>query len=315
MTAPVIRSHGNCETAKGTDCTCRCRGAGHALDVLRQVVLANGSVSPGLAGQLEELFGSAFTSITAPPNPGEVVRRGGWKPIRGSSFQTGKLASQVEQRIVDVVARDVLAGVAVHPVSSKQNWIGAINELGMAHWPRVDAVINVPTTAESGHLWASLMAATSRELATAQGAQSYLTGNTGRLQSEIEALLSTDRMYRVAFPRVRPTTYRSVGELSDPLVQKAASGAVATALNTLRRAGTSIDDARFLVQLMGVVTCRDLWKHPAAVRFCVLPALGWLRRSPTSPGVRFSLDTALIRTERHIHDQLVSGKWDLHGHW
>ena len=100
--APRVHDAG-CERAAQTRCKCSCRSMLHQRTILVEAVTAKpkGTLA-AFDAELDDLYGSAFTSLTADPVPPQHERGGRkWAPI--SSFTPakqlhplGQLASQIE---------------------------------------------------------------------------------------------------------------------------------------------------------------------------------------------------------------------------
>lgn len=334
MTAPSEAKHNDpCEDALENKCDCHCKGAGHGIGILKHAIRVDGPTDPEFTkfdDQVTLVFGSPFRSLTADPVPPEELARTDadeWRSISGNNYDSGLEASQVEKRIVDTLARDLLTAVAEMPSTVKGQWEDAVRVLGLKRWSDVEVAIPAGTYDEprSGFLWASVLAATSRVLLQSGGVSFYLHDRSPvRMAAEIENALADDRFYRIGYPRNSFASHKLVLELDQPPVAAAASKAVAEGLWDLREAlgggpdvnGTasvgSLADARLLVQLMGMVTCKDLWLHPRVVHFCVVPAVHRMRRESLPRG-GFSLDDPIGTkgrkiVETHIREHLADGR-------
>ncbi|WP_143556907.1 hypothetical protein [Serinibacter salmoneus] len=256
--------------------------------------------------ELTRLFGSPFRSVSADPVAGESVRRKDWQPVASATPQ--KQCSQIEQRIVDVAVRDVLRIVHLIPKSSKVDWVPLLEGLTCrTSWSdvarQVQAFAGRPDRA-SGFFWSSALAAT-------LGAWDKTRPTAAPRSSDIAAFPGSQSTVfkEVRHPRARSgNTVKTIKEVADPLAFNVAAETLAAALS---RSSLPMREGRAVVAVIGSVTSADLWRHPAAVRYLLIPAIGILRRDFSGT---FSLDSQSRLTEQIIEDELVQ-KWRARGVW
>ncbi|NMM95149.1 hypothetical protein [Bifidobacterium oedipodis] len=278
-----------CEKACGKTCKCHCAGSGHRCDLIQQTL--RGKQSP----ILNSCFGALFSSATANPVQGQVVASGRqWdsSPVITSIPQTGRRASQVEQRILDVSLHDLFRFVATLNLSG--SWPQASEALMMKHSASVQKSVEAVSAndASNGYLWAAGMAALS-DFFSSLGANSPFPSLT-QIQTGVSNNLSTASYSKLAYPRrsKAPTIHALNNfKVSNDLAEALAKGAV----EAYQLLNQNLNDLLFLIQFIGSATTVDLWRHPAVVRYCLQPALQTaltrLKNSQVSSSMGYSMVT------------------------
>lgn len=302
--APVNHNP-KCQRATLQGCDCPCSGMMHQSDIL---IAAFTSVKKPkkFNRELTKLFGSPFRTISADPVTGESVRRKNWKPVASASSQQQN--SQSEQRIVDVAVGDVLRIVHAIPLSSKIGWVALLEDLTcQTTWNNVTNQVRAFSGAHdeaSGFFWSSALAATFGAGVKARPAPAPSAADILGFPATQSTVFDEAR-----YPRARSgNTVKTIKEMAHPLAFAVAAGTLATALSN---SAVSVREKLVVVAVVGAVTSADLWRHPAAVRYLLLPAIRILRRDY---GGTFSLDNQARLTEQIIRDELEQ-KWRDGGVW
>lgn len=302
MPATVPAHHPGCETAQLTGCICKsCRGSMHQCNILYAACWKGNHVQPVLTPvfkiQVQELFGSCFTSLSVSPAPAQKVRRGAWelKPL------TGKQRTQEEQRILDTTVADCLnlihSGAYIRP----SGIYGLIQDLTLSSsWSSLIGSLRTVANRESSYFWSSVLAAASSAW--------HSNGILPSVSDISHEVITTPNLQKIAYPR--RTAYTAVTELNDPADVSQSAVAIADALNQARLQGLTADEIRIALWLTGAVTSPDLWHHPAAVHHCLKPLVEKLR----SLGASFSLDSSPEQVEDLINFHLKS-RWVKKGAW
>ena len=219
----------------------------------------------------------------------------------------------MEQRIVDVTLRDVLAKVQALNATTKTGWLAFVDDLSLwsGGWERLadwlDTLLG-GTDSRSGYLWSATLAA-----AMATG---VVTPSDPRITTEVRhvpAGHSHPVLSRIQTPRARSgKNLQVISEIADPRVLAQPSSAGAVEIGRVF-GGSALPWAtqRFLCRLVGAVVSTDLWRHPGAVKHHLLPVVADLR---AIHGAQFSLDTPSCTVESLIDDYLGS-QWRDAGVW
>ncbi|MCM1011784.1 hypothetical protein [Brevibacterium sp. XM4083] len=300
--APAVHES-SCERAASPDCYCMCDGMMHQRDVLIAAFESRGTPAD-FDRELTRLFGSPFTTLSMDPVPPDRDRRDNWEPMASAS--TAKKRSQVEQRVVDVALRDLLRIVHAMPPHSKPGWSSLLNALTIqASWGSIVtqiAAIAGPHDEVSGYFWGSMLAA-------ASGAQtlgsSVSPADIGSFPGSVSTVFDQAR-----HPRANAgNTVKMIKEMTYPNAVSVAAKPVASAWSTTtvtaREKGT-------VLAIVGSAVSPDLWHHPAAVRYLLLPAVSGIRA--LVPSASFSLDSAIQTAEDAIRTELAE-KWRDRGVW
>ncbi|GAA1532590.1 hypothetical protein GCM10009691_05410 [Brevibacterium picturae] len=275
----------------------------HQRDVLVAAFESRGSPAD-FDRELTRLFGSSFTTLSMDPVPPEQVRRNNWEPMASAS--NAKKGSQVEQRVVDVILRDLLRIVHDMPLRAKSEWSNFLDALTVqASWTSIMARIQAIAGNHdevSAYFWGSMLAATS-------GA--HMTGTTvspvdiGAFPGSVSTVFDQAR-----YPRANSgNTVKTIKEMTFPNVVSIAAKPIADAWSTTKVAAGEKGAA---LAIVGSAVSPDLWRHPAAVRYLLLPAVSGLRS--LVPSASFSLDSATQTVEDAIDTELAE-KWRARSVW
>lgn len=293
-----------CQRATRVGCNCDCSGMMHQSNVL-VAAFESAKTPPGFDRELTKLFGSAFRTISADPTSSESTRRQ-WEPIASATAQ--KQRSQSEQRIVDVAVRDVLRILHSIPPSDKTGWLPLLETLTChTNWRAVANQVqgfSGPHDEASGFFWSSALAA-------ALGAGAKARPTPAPSTADIAAFPATQSTAfdEARHPRARSgNTVKRIKEVANPSAFNVAANTLAAALAS---SPLPVQEKLTVVAVTGAVTSADLWRHPAAVRYLLLPAIRLLRRNF---GGTFSLDNQARLTEQIIKDELEQ-KWRDGGVW
>lgn len=149
-----------------------------------------------------------------------------------------------------------------------------------------------------------------------------------RLALAIQAAVAADEVFSaVVWPRKSdPTpiaymtkTTRDPGAEDPSLPSGAiveAAALLAKAVQTAADAGVSAADCLFVARVIGAASSLDLWDHPAAVRFLLVPAISEVRQRHSAAGTaaRFSLDATGENIEHLIYTKLAL-PWNSRRNW
>lgn len=301
---PAPAKHNDpCERAKSAECDCRCDGIMHQRDVLIAAFESRGSPAD-FDRELTRLFGSPFTTLSMDPVPPERARRKNWEPMASAS--TAKERGQIEKRIVDVTLRDLLRIVHAMPLQAKAGWMSFLNALTVQ--PGWDSLVTrVETVAGchdkiSGYFWGSMLAA-------ASGAYAAGTSVSDADIIAFPASVSTT-FDQARYPRANAgKTVKTIKEMTFPDAVSIAAKPIANAWSTTTIAAS---EKGTVLAVVGSAVSPDLWHHPAAVRYLLLPAVSGIRT--LVPSASFSLDSATQTVEDAIDTELTE-KWRARGVW
>lgn len=303
-------------------------------------------------------LGSAFTSEKDKPGSGEEVRscRRGWDP---DAKDPGRMSTQVQCRIVDVALRELLRNVFVLPHHAKPRWgqVAGIFTLKNS-WQDLETALTAlpmperkdPDVDRDGYFWSAMLAALSK--AATEDDPDLIhrvfldspADSVARVQNAIIAAVNADSEFFAAWCRPSVSTQKNISYIklpeeltADVRAEAVTETAIKTAAEILgeavMQAGQLVvesasdsekrdraADCLLLIQMVGAVSSLDLWHHPAAVRYLLLPAIGGVRARHSrldepEPDAGFSFDTQGPQaTEKLIYSELVAS-WRLKKHW
>lgn len=328
LAAASVPSHNPaCQNAKSAGCSCTsCYGILHQNDILRKVVaphahsgMNTNSAQSTIASLLTLIYGTRFNTLGDPPSSQKNERCRGkkqWKTyqyINGvSQFSHDQLKrgmqSQVEKRLVDVTLHDLLyfTSNAVNPGKRSGSWLNFVDDLTRnAHnaIPSMRPANSAVKDTTSGYFWASMLALFANELA------SYSFPN--HLPSSFSFTQVISSQFKVScYPRGTKSRIKNVVAMSNMSAISNSSKEIIKAWNASR---LSIDEKRFILYLTGATVSADLWRHPAAVKHLLLPAIDLTR---LLFGHHFSLDSVSKnnRVDLEVEDRLGKN-WGLSGYW
>lgn len=297
--APAIHDS-RCESAANLTCVCACSGMLHQRDLLVEAFDPKRSIH-SFEVQLEKVFGSAFSAPNSNPTSKQSVRRSKFEQFGTATPE--KATSQIEQRIVDVTLRDVLSRVRRLTQTDKQGWIPLLNRLTASdHWDSVAKALLalVPKHATQGYFWSSCLAAYAGRRAANRVSMSidqYIASSTTVFDEKRYPRANSGRNIGAILGMREPAAIRiAIEQEIDPAVKSV---------------GLPTQPTDLVLSIVGATVSPDLWRHPAAVRHLLLPAVKGLRRVH---GCSFSLDSSTCEVENLIEDHLAS-EWRVRGVW
>lgn len=283
--AQLLPEHNHaCESARLSSCNCFCHGAGHQLDLIKRAVscTASGVNNIGqLLSDLDGIYGGFHSGLRDAATP---TRRKVPDDLPQIDLNQRRGATWVETLLVDEAVHAAFVTVARTSVSlsdaeraSRQDFVIQLAE---------GALRAVGGDVEShnicdGHLWCSVLAETndpssaSSTLSVAQASPYGRIAYPRSRQARIPRALATVRAGGVAHARALVASSASVPGLAD------------------------------IIHLVGSATCPDLWHHPAAVRYSLIPFVansGWAPSGTTS-----------LATQSQL--QVLEQRWDKRGNW
>ena len=323
LAAASVPSHNPaCQNAKSAGCSCTsCYGILHQNDILRKVVdphahsgMNTNSAQSTIASLLTLIYGTRFNTLGDPPSSQKNERCRGkkqWKTyqyINGvSQFSHDQLKRGMQSQ-VDVTLHDLLyfTSNAVNPGKRSGSWLNFVDDLTRnAHnaIPSMRPANSAVKDTTSGYFWASMLALFANELA------SYSFPN--HLPSSFSFTQVISSQFKVScYPRGTKSRIKNVVAMSNMSAISNSSKEIIKAWNASR---LSIDEKRFILYLTGATVSADLWRHPAAVKHLLLPAIDLTR---LLFGHHFSLDSVSKnnRVDLEVEDRLGKN-WGLSGYW
>lgn len=301
--APAIHNS-SCQSATQPGCYCSCVGMMHQRNILIEAIESRWG-QQAFNIELEKLFGSAFTMLSTDPTGSQRARReNGWESF--TTAGTAKRASQIEQRVVDVTLRDILSIVHSIHISQKVGWLHFLDALTLQrNWSVVVRQIEHhagPHDNQSGYFWSSMLASTTGLEAT--GSAITMNG-IEKFPASVSTVFDQTR-----YPRANSgNSVQDIKEMATSAVVTIAASEIADAWTHSR---LSVQEKPLVAAVVGSALSADLWRHPAAVRYLLLPAVTSLRAF--APGAKFSLDQPHRPVEQIIDDELGQ-KWRKRGVW
>ena len=274
-----------CETATMSDCRCQCRGAGHQYDLVkRAVTCADATELEDLQRDLVRTFGGFHHDVRDIDTPSRGSRHVPL-PNQIAFLRTtvGWGATWYETLLVDEALHASFIGQSTRScsmsVAARQERSSFTDGITQHAISLVGSPVLFSNVIES-HVWCSLV---SEFVATLAG----------------QAAASTATAFcTICYPR--KTTGRrpsSIGVVHDRRLAHLGQ--------EFTRSSLPPADKLSIVRLVGAATCPDLWRHPAAVRHCVLPVV----QDPRWPPPR----TTSIADTSSLGD--LAGRWSQRGNW
>ncbi|WEV47274.1 hypothetical protein OZX62_03055 [Bifidobacterium sp. ESL0690] len=288
---------GSCEAAYGQRCKCHCHGGGHRRTFVERALWSgygpnHKDTYDKFSSDLDKAFGPNFKSLFDTPkeNPKTEKQeiacgRRKWKILNPSKTipETGALASQIEQRIVDTSLHDLFIMVwklPSIPTGKLEKWKNIKKYLMPTSLPDLP-----PSNARSGFLWSAEMSAVSNLI--------FKLDEVPKEEQLTQLLiqeLSDPRYSVIAFPRAKKAKYVNeliiAGKPEKDNIQNLAqdlSTRITQAARQLNKEHKK-EEVLFLTEFIGSASCLDLWKQPAAVHFCLQPLLKELSGYTTNHG-------------------------------
>ncbi len=275
-----------CERAHNPGCKCRCRGAGHQVDLLyRALSCSSAQDLQEFERDLERALGglhARFDQVSVPARKGRRIPRA--SEISRANYSRGWGATWFETLVVDDFLKVALLSTAQASLQSTAGARTRQNKLAADITTGAMGIIptTTGTTIADGHLWCSIVA----EAAASQVGRSGLGSPAPRY-----SLLCLPRHSRT----LEPVAYSSTR---------------ATGLRHIRQAiaasSLSPTHKSQVLALTGAAVCADMWRHPAVVREC---ALSFARLSPPSQ----ALSQASVGTSGNL--AALADRWREQGHW
>lgn len=276
-----------CENAGQADCHCHCRGAGHQRGlIIRAARCSNSEDYETLRISLRKVFGGFHENtkdITTRTRPARNAPE--TKEIEFLSLNKGKGATWHETLLVDEALHTVFIRQTEASISgtatlraAQERFIDRITK-GAIEIIRSEVTIKNVTEA---HVWCSIVS-------------EFLAGLSSHTAS---SPLSPD-FAAICYPR--KTKGKSPTSLTEvrPRGIQYLSGAF-NAAKDIPEPGR-LD----LLRLVGAATCPDLWRHPAAVRYCLDP---FVQRKSWPPE-----NTTKIAIPPDFRQLQL--RWSRKGHW
>ncbi|AXL10883.1 hypothetical protein DXT68_01035 [Microbacterium foliorum] len=207
-----------------------------------------------------------------------------------------------------MAVRDVLRIVHSIPLSGKVGWLPLLEAVTChTSWRSVANQVQRLSGQHdeaSGFFWSSALAAALGAGAKARPAPAPTAMDIANFPGTQSTVFDEAR-----HPRARSgNTVKTIKEVALPAAFNVAADTLATALAS---SPLPVQEKLTVVAIAGLVTSADLWRHPAAVRYLLLPAIRFLR---SNFGGKFSLDNQAKLTEQIIEDELKQ-KWKDGGVW
>lgn len=236
-----------CERARLSTCNCFCHGAGHQFDLLKRAVscTSNGVNNlPQLLNDLEDVYGGFHKDFRDSATPS---RRTVPDDLAQLNLGRGRGATWVETLLLDEALHAAFVDMANSSIAlsdvQRQERVAFVEELAEGALKIVGRDVDAHNI-NDGHLWCSILA---------EWNSSPASPPSGVSQASPNGQICFPRASSVRVPRdlpgVRvPGFAHAKATLSPPLPGK--------------------DD---IARLMGAASCPNLWHHPSAVRYSLLP--------------------------------------------
>jgi hypothetical protein len=286
MTATPSSAHVHnsaCETAALADCHCFCHGAGHQNDlIVRAATCSNTADMTSLTANLEKVLGgfhSNFRDISTHTRKARNTLTA--QEVAALRPHVWKGATWIETLLVDEALHAAFIAVASQSVSAseteRQSQKVFVDRITQGAIQVVGTQVLVTNVVES-HVWCSIVS-------------EYLASLTPSTASEPHPRTFS----KICYPR------KSIGSFPSSLAGVQAAGLAH--LTSAEASAQSLSPARrlALLRLVGAATCPDLWRHPAAVRFCIVPFVNsnnWPPSNTTSIATNPDFDTLRGRWRR-----------------
>jgi len=328
LTAASVPSHNPaCQNAKSVGCSCTsCYGILHQNDILRKVVdphahsgMNTNSAQTTIASLLTLIYGTRFNTLGDPPSSQKNERCRGKKQWKTYQYTNGVsqfshdqlkrgMQSQVEKRLVDVTLHDLLyfTSNAANPGKRSGSWLNFVDDLTRnAHnaIPSMRPVNSAVKDTTSGYFWASMLALFANVLAS--------SNFPSILPQSFSFTQVIPSQFKVAcYPRGKKSRIKNIVAMNNALVINKSSAEIIKAWNV---SNLPVNERKFILYLTGATVSADLWRHPAAVKYLLLPAIDSAR---LLFGQQFSLDSASKnnRVDLEIEDRLGKN-WGVSGYW
>ncbi len=281
------RHNAACETAEQADCHCHCRGAGHQRDlIIRASSCSDSEKYRTLRESLQKVFGgfheNTRDTITKTRSARNVPDR---NEIEFLSLNKKKGATWYETLLVDEALHAVFIRQAKASISGttalREEQECFVDRVTLGAREIIESKVTIKNVVEA-HVWCSIVS-------------EFLAGLSPHTAS---SPISPD-FAAICYPRkTKARTPTSLAEVRERGLQH-----LSVTFSTTR----DIPDTEklALLRLVGAATCPDLWRHAAAVRYCLAPFVqeeSWPPENTTK--------VAVLPDFRQL--QL---RWSRRGHW
>lgn len=283
MASLIIEHNSACERARLSTCQCFCHGAGHQLDLLMRAVSCSVTGKNNISQLLTDLngiFGGFHASYRDSAKPS---RRTVPDDLATVALLRGRGATWVETLLVDEALHAAFVRVARDSVtlssSEREDRLTFVKELASGAFTIVGADVDAHNISDP-HLWCSILAES-------------LDPSAARYKN----LVGASPHGRICYPRsgsVRvPRGFAAVRSRGRAHIE-----------NTLV-AHKTIVGMKDILYLMGSAACPDLWHHPAAVRYALMPFVddsAWPPAHTTT-------------VAKHAGIDVLEHRWTQRGNW
>jgi hypothetical protein len=273
-----------CERARLSSCNCFCHGAGHQHDLIKRAVSCTSSGVNNI-GQLQDdlhgIYGGFHSDLR---DSSSASRRRVPEDLTQLDLNRGRGATWVETLTVDEALHAAFVGVARISVASSDSDRERRKEFVIQLAEGALRVVGGDVESHNicdGHLWCSVLA----------------EANAAIEQNSTLGSAQVSPYGRIAYPRNRQAR-----------IPRALASVRADGLDHARSliaSSSSLPGINEIVKLVGAATCPDLWHHPAAVRYSLVPFIDsswWVPANTTTLAIRSQLD-------------VLKQRWDMRGHW
>ncbi len=265
--------------------------------------------------------------------------RGKWKDLSNAPARLNRgKAGLREKRIVDVTLRDILSITFELPDSAKRRWLTVADHLTLRDeeaWSSFVAELSrlkLKADAHSGFFWSALLAALAQSqilpqptklhpFTTKADTENNIShhdagtvegpGDSRKIRTvaevivdavqagkpEVDASLPPNVFKFHCYPRV--TGVKLISETGNSEAVDAAADRIGQAAVIAVRYELTQEEFMLIVGIVGLACSADLWEHPAAVRYLLIPTVTSLRRYADRFGVpaSFGLDDQPARED------------------
>lgn len=270
-----------CERARLSNCNCFCHGAGHQFDLLKRAVSCTSNGVNNLAQlltDLDDVYGGFHKHYRDDATPS---RRPVPDDLAQLDLSRGRGATWKETLILDEALHAAFVGMAHSSIGvsdiQRQERVAFVEDLAEGALRVVGRDVDAHNISD-GHLWCSVLA---------EWNSSPTSPPSGSPQASPYGVICYPRTRTARVPRDLPSV-RVPG--------------FTHAKATLQ---TSLPAKSDIARLMGAASCPNLWHHPSAVRYSLLPFVvspSWPPTSTTTLAMKPDFD-------------VLEKRWQKHGRW